>query len=77
MAIRAVEGFMIKPVLVAGFLLSGLPVRSGADQLPVSVIRIAIDGGSNDGDGWKTDALKPLDLKTTLKRPSTQVGYAI
>ena len=63
MEIRVVGDLMIKSVLVAGLFLSGLPVRSGAGQPPVSVSRIAVDTSGIDGDGWKADALKPLDLK--------------
>lgn len=54
---------MIKPVLVAGLVLSSLPVCSGAGQLSASVIRIAASSAGNSGDGWRADALKPLDVR--------------
>jgi len=63
MEIRTLEDLMIKLVLVAGLLLSGLPVRSSVGQPPASMIQFAMNAASIDGDSWKAEALKPLDLK--------------
>ncbi len=77
MEIRVFEDLMIKSLLVAGLFLSGLPVRSGAGQPPVSGSQIAIDASGTDGDGWKADALKPLDLKIDGSSSETARSVAV
>lgn len=54
---------MIRSVLIAGLVLPGLPARSGVGQPPAFAIRAAMDTAGTDGDGWKADALKALDLR--------------
>ncbi len=53
---------MIKSILVAGSLFSAMPAGSGAGPSPSPAFQIAWNAASLDGDDWKTDALKALDL---------------
>lgn len=54
---------MVKSMLVAGLLVSGLPAHSDTGQPPVPAAQTALSSATYDGDGWKTEALKALDLK--------------
>jgi len=61
--LSAAEGFMIKSVLVAGLFLSAPLTRSWAGQPSPPAVLTALNATSHDGDGWKTDALRALDLE--------------
>lgn len=77
MEIGIAEDLMIKSVLVAGLLLTEPTFGSGAGHLPVSVFRIAADFASVDGNGWKDDALKPLNLDFSVNKNGSACSIAV
>ena len=54
---------MIRTVLVAGLLASGLPARPGVGWPPALAARVATDTAGIGGADWKADVLKALDLR--------------
>ncbi len=56
------DAAMIRSVLLTSALLSGLPGHSSADRLRASIHRVAASPVARGDEGWRADALKPLDL---------------
>lgn len=57
---RTLGTMMIRSLLFAHLLLSGLPTQAGANQPSASITRIAANPSGQRMESWKVDALKPF-----------------
>jgi len=60
---RTLGNAMIRLLLLANLLLSGLPTQAGADQPSAPVTRIANHPADQGMESWKANALKPFGIR--------------